>query len=367
MIDIDEIEKIPFFFIVARGRSGTTMLQNILDANENTIIPFESRLIIHLKQKYFKVKKWDDNILKSFITDLYLDKKFGKYWNINRKYLTTILLSIPHQKITFQLLCKIIYLNYPSPFKKEKILLIGDKNPIYSVFIKELKQIFPNAKYIHLVRDYRANIVSDIKTFGYEKLPIVSNGWVTYNRNIEKEKEKDPNKFLTVRYEDLVESPEKNTKALCGFLGISYKENMLHFNKAIKNTTYKNASDSLKTEISNTHPHLLEPINTNQINKWEDYLIDDKKELVEYIAGKFGERYGYNPTSHYSSKFSIKRKAFIGNIRQQYNLFIIKNYYNLPTWLRNFMSNSSSYLFRKFNYTNYFNSADFRFKENTKT
>ena len=55
MLDIDKINNIPFFFIVARGSSGTTMLQNILDANEHVILPTESRLIIHLKQKYIIV------------------------------------------------------------------------------------------------------------------------------------------------------------------------------------------------------------------------------------------------------------------------------------------------------------------------
>ena len=50
-MDIDEIEKIPFVFIVGRGRSGTTLLQNILDANEQALLPRESKLIIHLKQK----------------------------------------------------------------------------------------------------------------------------------------------------------------------------------------------------------------------------------------------------------------------------------------------------------------------------
>ena len=41
MYTIEEIEKIPFVFIVGRGRSGSTLLQNILDANKNVLMPIE--------------------------------------------------------------------------------------------------------------------------------------------------------------------------------------------------------------------------------------------------------------------------------------------------------------------------------------
>lgn len=47
----DKLDEIPFFFIIGRPRSGTTMLSTILDANRHTAMPIESEVIIHL---YFK-------------------------------------------------------------------------------------------------------------------------------------------------------------------------------------------------------------------------------------------------------------------------------------------------------------------------
>lgn len=233
-MNISEIEKIPFVFIVGRGRSGTTLLQNILDANKHVLMPIESRLIIYLKQKYFTKTKWNTNDVLGFIDDIYLDKKFRKYWNIKKELLQGKFLAIPLQKINFNLLCKIIYLSYESPYQKNKIQLLGDKNPTYSIFVKELMEIFPEAKFIHIIRDYRDNVLSNIKVIKTESLPIASHGWVCYNQEIEKIKKNNPTIFLTLKYEDLVASPEENTKRICSFLALEFNQEMLGFNKIIK-------------------------------------------------------------------------------------------------------------------------------------
>jgi protein-tyrosine sulfotransferase len=364
MLDIDKINNTPFFFIVARGRSGTTMLQTILDSNSNTIIPLESRLIIHLKRKYLSVKKWNAELLDSFIIDLYHDTKFERYWNVDREKLKASFNAIPHDRITFQLLCKIVYLSYPSPFNKKEILLIGDKNPTYSIFTKELIEVFPDAKFIHLLRDYRDNIVSNVKIFKAEKIAVAAQGWMAYNKHIEKEKLKHSKQFITARYEDIVENPKENVLAICKFLGIEFNEKMLHFDKVIKEKA-QNEYKKYDKEIAYSHPNIVDPINTKNVNKWKNELTENQIEIIEYIAGEYGEKHGYNLSLPKTYNASIKLKAYSACLRQNFNLMIIKNYYKLPMWIRNMSRSISKFLFQWFNYTNYFTNADFRFKENT--
>lgn len=58
MLTINEIEKLPMVFIIGRGRSGTTLLQTIMDAHPTIITANESPFIINLKQKYSKINQW---------------------------------------------------------------------------------------------------------------------------------------------------------------------------------------------------------------------------------------------------------------------------------------------------------------------
>ncbi|MCL4256798.1 MAG: sulfotransferase, partial [Anaerolineae bacterium] len=345
-------------FIVGRGRSGTTLLQNILDANENVLMPIESRLIIYLKQKYFKKEKWTKSDILTFIEDIYLDKEFKKYWKIKKGLLREQFLSIPIKKINFNLLCKIIYLNYESPYKKSQIELLGDKNPTYSIFVKDLLEVFPDAKFIHLIRDYRDNVLSNVNVIKTESIPIAAHGWVAYNQEIEKVKEKNPTQFLTIKYEDLVISPDEIAKKICNFLTLDYHPEMLQFNKVIEKKLESKTFESTK-EMTDFHPNLIKPINTNQIKKWETAFTKKEVQLIEFIAGDFGKKYGYEKTQPKSTSTRLKIKAFSSLIRHMINYKIITLYYKLPQKLRELMSSFSKFIFKTFKYTNYFNSADF--------
>lgn len=365
MLNIEEIEKIPFVFIVGRGRSGTTLLQNILDANKNVLMPIESSLIIYLKQKYFTKTKWTQTDVLDFIDDIYLDRKFRKSWYINKESLIDQFLKIPLNKLNFKLLCKLIYLNYKSPYKKAKIFLLGDKNPIYAVFLKDLIDVFPDAKFIHLIRDYRDNVLSNVNVIKTESIPLATHGWVAYNQEIEKVKKKNPSHFLTVRYEDLVSFPEEYTKKICHFLDLAYNPKMLEFNKIIEKKVESDDFQSTK-EMDDFHPNLIKPINTNQIRKWETVFTKKEVELIELIAGDYGKKYGYETTQQKSTNLALKFIVVKSLIRHQINHKIIVTYYKLPQKIRELMSGFSKFLFKTFRYTNYFNSSDFRYDDNNR-
>ncbi|HXU28099.1 MAG TPA: sulfotransferase, partial [Bacteroidia bacterium] len=203
MLTIDEIDSLPFLFIVGRSRSGTTLLQTMLDANPHVILPLESKLIIFLKKKYFHVEIWTTKLIDEFIADLYTEKDFSRSWFVDKEKLRDTILSFPLNKLSFKKLCKIIYLSYNSPFKKKTILLIGDKKPLHSLFIKDLVQVFPEAKFIHIIRDYRDNIVSNRKSFMHKNVAHLAHSWKSFNIAIDKEKQKNESNFYTIKYEDL--------------------------------------------------------------------------------------------------------------------------------------------------------------------
>lgn len=366
-MDIDKINNLPFIFIVAKGRSGTSLLQNILDANKHVILPIESKFIIHLKSKYFGKNHWSESLIDEFVNDLYKETKFSSHWNIDKTELTKKIKSYPVKKLNFQTLCKIVYLSYPSPFKRENLMVIGDKNPIYSMFISELREIFPSAKFIHLVRDYRDNVLSNLKTFGYETIPSISKHWVAYNESIENEKKKNPDLFYTLKYEDLVNNPSSIVPKICDFIEVPFYEEMLSFNETLKEKLEDNFEENIINEMNEIQPNIIKPINTNYTEKWRKHFNNKDINIIEYIAGAYGNKYGYKISNTKNLSFSFKLELYKihGSFRHKYKFLIIKLYYKLPMGIRDFFRYVSYFFYKNFGLTNYFNKADFRNTEKT--
>jgi len=88
--------------------------------------------------------------------------------------------------------------------KKKDIHIIVDKNPFYAKFISELIQVFPDAKFIHLIRDPKSVVSSHRIAFNKGIIKSV-NTWMMLNKHIEATKTKA--EFLTIKYEDLVKAP----------------------------------------------------------------------------------------------------------------------------------------------------------------
>jgi hypothetical protein len=176
---------------------------------------------------------------------------------------------------------------------KRNILLFSNKKPIYSFFVYRLLKLFPEAKFIHIVRDPRDNLYSHIKTFKATNTLFLAMRWLKYNQGIEEQKRKMPDKYFTLLYEDFVTSPEQKLKQVCDFLQVEYSDSMLinTFAEAIR--TFK--ADPQKLEVAKLiHQNLMLPINISNIGKWEKGLSDDDRTIVESISGDFARiKYGY--------------------------------------------------------------------------
>lgn len=359
MMTISEIESVPFVFMLGRGRSGTTLLQTILDTHAQIQFPIESRLIIYLCKKYSGNHKITEKFIHSFLNDLFLDNKFRTHWKLKKTDLERSLLLYLRQQLSFETLCKIIYLQYPSLFTKTKIKLIGDKNPTYAIFAAKLIELFPEAKFIHIVRNPKDNIVSHRDTFSRSNIAFLAHGWISYNRYIEKCKKKFPNRFITIRYEDLVSEPTSTITFIAKHLNLDANE--LNLNLDLESN--KKYHTQLKgKEFEHFHKNLLKPINTEQIEKWRLKLTKEEINLVEYITHEYAVSYNYS-VEPYSSKFSYPIKSVIASCKYRIYNWSIVLYYNSPIALRKCSSFMSKLLFKYFKYFNYFNLGDYRFKE----
>lgn len=322
-----EIKKLPVFFIIGRPRSGTTLLRTLLDAHPNVAIPTECSFIGQLYKKYHKVKYWDKKILEKFFSD-FKKVQFYKTNNFNEEKLIKLL----HENegdISFQEICRIVILSYDSVFNKSKIQLLGDKNPIYSNFFDKIYPIFPEAKFVHIVRDYRDTYVSLFRA-RFEN-PIISftvKRWIESIKCIEDLKMNDTRRFFTLRYEDLVKDPEKYLAETCSFLEIDYYPEMLQFH----NFRDEFAQVHKERIFSNVHKSLFNPISQKNVGKWKESMLPKEVALADYIAGPIALKYGYNQTPISGKKKNYYLKSLPGIILYHFIRIYIHLALGFPLW-----------------------------------
>ncbi len=299
----EEIEKIintPFFFIIGRPRSGTTLLRTMFDAHPNVCIPLEHSNLIHLQYKFGRIRNWNKKRILSLFYE-FTSNKMIQHWTYDKAKLKKSLLSAP-QKSSFSDLIKIIYSHYESVFPKDEQLIIGDKSPLNSLYLKKLyKGAFTDAKFIYLSRDPRDNIASikKLKSKGFSpSIDILANGWKQSVNQFFYMSKKAPKQLFFLRYEDLIVHPKEELLKICDFLDFPFDEDMLNYHNIKQN--YSNAF------IEKYQKKLFSPPDKNNLNKWGDVLTAKEVRKIEYQCRNYMEKLSYDQSNkEYSLLFRI--------------------------------------------------------------
>jgi hypothetical protein len=304
-MEISKIRKLPFFFILSRPRSGTTLLRTLLDSHPNISIPPEHGNLIHLYFKYGNKKgKWDKKLVDTLYKDFSSNHSVRTFWKIDESSTKEQLYVCASDNGTFKDFIKIIYANNQSFFSKGDINILGDKSPINSLYSGHLKQIFPDACFIHLVRDYRANLASMINfnVWSPSKTIIIMQ-WKKSVNQIESLSKQYPRQYFTIRYEDLVFQPEKSMIEVCDFLKVPYIPEILD--------PYKRNLAVEKTYnpefINEFHPFLQKEISIENITNWKEKLSTREIKTADFLVEKSGEKFKY---SKVNNKFSLVFRMF---------------------------------------------------------
>jgi len=286
--DIRKIKDIPIIFIVGIGRSGTTLLQELLDSHTQIAAPPECDFVAYLYPKFGKIKSYSEQDIYKFIDALF-SQPIIQTWLLNKEELTAKLIAAKHL-LNYQVLCKMVF--YQTRRDKSNIILFSDKFPEYSLFTKKLLKIFPEAKFVHIIRDPRDNANSRIKSLPYKNTFFNAWNWLGFNTSIEKVKYKYPAKFFTIKYEAMVQNVEETLKSLCTFLQVPYEDGMRHNKFAAKLNLYSNTN--MYDVFKKIHHNMLQPVNTGNIGKWKIELSKRDQIIVEKITGGYAKlQYGY--------------------------------------------------------------------------
>lgn len=210
-------------FLISQPRAGSTLLQRILAGNPEIHTIAESWIMLH---------------------PLYALKKNGLTAEFDSKYarqgLEDFLSQVPEaQELYYQALRQMGEKLYNRVLEESGKTIFLDKTPRYYLIIAELKKVFPEAKFIILLRHPLAVLSSILNTW-FKNDPLALQKSLNYIDII-----KGPQYLIqgiqllkedaiVVKYEDLVEHPELEIKKICNKLNISFKPQMLNYGKKAK-------------------------------------------------------------------------------------------------------------------------------------
>lgn len=267
-------------FIVGVGRSGTSLLQSMLNAHPDVSFPPEShffkKYIAKTKKKRKLEKRGVDNFLK-------LLKNDNSFLRLNFEP-EELLESFSDNKSDFKLE-KVYSLLLEKYLKKTNKLIIGDKDPRNLDFQDKLFNYFSKSVIIHIIRDPRDVVLSRGKaewssSWPFWLHPMVYRAQLRRGRKLGKKLYKS--NYFEIKYENLLTDPEKALKDVFNKLEIQYTSQMLEFAASSKELVSANEMQWKKETLG---PLLKNNKNKwlKQFNNWQIKIIEDicQTEMIE--------------------------------------------------------------------------------------
>lgn len=162
----------------------------------------------------------------------------------------------------------------------------GDKRPSYVKQVDLLLRLFPDAQFVHLIRDGR-DCVSSLKEMPWYTLDsfhAVSTWAEAMDAGAKLRKSMPEDSYYELRYEDLTEDPATEMKKLCHFLEEDFDQAMLSPREAAQV-----AVPVHKVWHSNTHGEVTK----SRVGSWSTRLEDWEIALCEQVLGERLESMGY--------------------------------------------------------------------------
>jgi hypothetical protein len=264
----------PPFFIVGSARSGTTLLRLMLNAHPEIAVPPESRFI----SEFYAGK--DEVEAESFLSRLETHDRF-QLWDLPIEAVKRELGTdkvVPYRKAV-----EAPYLAWMHVNGKKRW---GDKTPRYIESIPLLDRLWPDAQFVHLVRDGRNVALSyaDVP-FGPKSVGRAAYLWSRRLRaGVEAGRALPPDRYIEIHYENLVEDTEEQVKKLAEFLNTSFDPAMLD--------DTERARGAVKKRSARYNPHITDKL-TKNLRDWRTDMPERQVEIFEAGAGDVLSLLGY--------------------------------------------------------------------------
>lgn len=277
----------PYVFLVGCPRSGTTLLQRMVNAHPQLAITPESHWIPRLIEKSWAAND-DGTVTRKLIRRMITHPKFERL-QVTRDQVYG--LAPKGKPVTYPWLVSRVLDLYGQAQGKT---LVGDKTPEYVREIERLHALWPGARFVHLIRDGRDVTLSMLEWrkvdpkpghFATWKDDPVSTAAWWWRHNVQLGRAAGqalgPKLYCELRYEALVSQPREQSEALFRFLDLPFDASVLNFHAEGR------GSDP---GLEKTRAGL--PV-TAGLRDWRAAMPADNVERVEAIAGDLLDALSY--------------------------------------------------------------------------
>ena len=265
-------------FLISQPRSGSTLTQKLLGAHSKIYTRSEPWLMLHPS---YSLKK----------SGIYSEYNF----NTDRKAFEVFVEGLPDGEETYIQSLNEMYLNlYSYYIDGTNCSYFLDKTPRYYLIVNELLKIYPDAKYILLIRNPLAVLGSIINSW-------ISNNWYrlsefrndltrAINEQLDILNNKKKNEaFLIIHYEEMLSDTNEVLKTLFDYISVDFEAGVENYNQ--KNEKWRFGDQE--------SVYVKDGIDKNNDKKWQQSLSVPQYwrvmyDYLHYIGKDNFEKLGYN-------------------------------------------------------------------------
>jgi len=290
----ESISYMKSFFIAGVQRSGTTLLSVLLDNH--------SAVDLDGFSKAFRLITCFKNYEKVLPLNLQHSETEILKWKIKTDYKGRLAEFLDYENLEKYADYKdLIRASIEQRLAKNGKVIWGDKSPNLQHYLADLLLLIPEAKIIHIVRDGRATAYSNA-TRNHQHILLAAQDWVKGNVvAISNQQLVGEAQYMIIKYENLLEFPEKTMKKVCTFLAIDFEEKMLNLQNEKEGKSY----------VKNT-------FDTSKINQYKKQISTKNLRKIERIQAPLLQKMGYElmfPTVLQEVRLlSLKKQIFLRQI-----------------------------------------------------
>ncbi len=290
-------------FICGHRKSGTTLLLSLFDDHpELSVFPADSGFFYKYyplcESNHFSLKDSLEVITNEIIGNF--EQEYNKLTDADRKKVnfdikkfTSDFVSLAESKSTPEDMLACLMIAFHDNYKHAGRKRWVEKTTSSEIYALDIADWFPDAKFIHLIRDPRDNWASlksgwDVKYRRYNDSPqrllqsLIERGKLGMEFAKHNQKILGDQRYKIIKFEELTNTPEGIMKDLCQFIGISFNEKLL-----------KPTFLGVPWEGNNFDGLKFDSVSDVNAGRWNERIEENEAKLIEYYFADIMDHFGY--------------------------------------------------------------------------